>query len=278
MRPYVLYVPAYTHRSAGIRALHRLCDELNARGYHAVTTWPSEAGPCGCCTVEHPPLETLTVAERKQAITLLPDIIQGNPSPSRHVVRWWGNRPGYLPADVHPEGPKGNRPELTFVYSAQIDPNLPRLHLPTVDTDTFRPKTQRGRGTAVYVGKNPARPDVEAELGRVAHITRSWPTTPAMLADLLRRVDTLVSFDPLSSTNFEATLCGTPVVVFPDGQWSRAELERNEAGTLGYCFPGDDLDRTRIEAARAHADYLAKLPGFEADIDRFIETTQAHYK
>lgn len=278
-RPFVVYSPPYSHRSGGVRALFTLVGKLNSMGERAVI---ADLGgrPCQDCTSDAPRLDSLDGNEHEGAIVVLPEIVRGNPSASPCVVRWLLSKPGYNPVAEYARsrGPS----ELHFTYSPQIDKRLPRLHVPAIDTATFTPKATRGAGYATYVGKGMRQGFDEGALdivpGRRHAISMRQPRTARALADLLRAVDLLVSFDALSAVNLEAALCGTPVLMLGDENvWSRAEIERSELTTSSFAWSADDLPRAREASAHAYADYADDLGAFAHDIERFVEQAHAHF-
>ena len=93
--PY--YIPAlpFTHKFAGIRALHHLCHALNELGCEAYM-WPEGDAP-GLRT----PQLTPKIRESHQANGCVPvavyaETLSGNPFDEAVVARWLLNRAGHL--------------------------------------------------------------------------------------------------------------------------------------------------------------------------------------
>jgi len=241
MRPYVIWSPPWDHKVGGIRALYLLRDELRARGADA---WlhSEHADP--------------------DAITVYPEIVQDNPLRATRIVRWLLNR-----ARVPDDG---------FTYDWQpCGGGNPLLTVDLIDRDTIT-AFDVPRGLVTYVVRkgvlDPSRiPDGAVE------ITRTWPATHAETLRLLAASRYLISFDEFTLINLEALLLGTPVLLYPSGRWSRAEVEAQGWTQHGVAWSPDGLDAARKATAGAWPWYLAEVAQYGARIDAFMEETQARW-
>ena len=212
---FFIVAPSYTHKSAGVRALYRLCYHLNAAGYSAamipigrrIKTLPD--WPVAVC---RGPVE--------DSIVVYPEIVCGNPLKAKKVVRWTLNAPKTIYSDD----------EMVFAMSP--------AQLPIVNRCVSRPL---GPSRVLSLGLiDPAHiyhdPSVEKTLDCVfthkgAAIRARWPLpneaslqciediTPTMasLGDVLRRTRTLYSYDHKSTILKEAVICGCRVLVVHEG-------------------------------------------------------------
>jgi hypothetical protein len=248
-KPYVIWAPDYRNQSSGIRVLYSLGNLLRKRGFQAemkMTHGPYRENP-----FDVP--ECVTVPEN--AIHVYPEIVTGNPSDSSRVVWWLLN---------HAE-----RDGLKFVWNPSIGP-WPVLNVPYIEPEVFYPGDGPRSGVVVWGGKNGVSyvPEGATTIGY------GWPSSRTELADLLRRSEYLLSFDVYSALVHEATLCGCPVVVDDDGQWS---LEKANAGDLkvwGVVDHESKLDIARDEVRVAFERYLESLNVMDQHLDVFVEITQ----
>ena len=205
--PYIIWAFDYQHASAGPKALHRLCHELNEAGQtayigpHTVTNpewntpvWPNDDPPEG------------------EWIAVYPEIIYGNPWDAPHVARWVLNVPGKL------GGQKSYDPsEMVFSWSPLFLDGVPRLYLPAVELDIYIDRHEPRSGELFYVGKGQ-----QGETAGAQPVTMTMREDRHALADALNHATLLRSFDDVSGMNDIALLCGCPVLVAgkrrePDG-------------------------------------------------------------
>lgn len=258
---WLIYAPGYTSMSGGIAALHSLCDRLNRIGESARLAPMHDQQ-----TALRPGWHTSwdTDEPTPETIVVYPEITDGNPLGGKRVVRWIMNRPGYVGDAATGYGPD----DMLVAFTAAIGMDGPVLHLPTTDPGVFHQGHGPRTGAALWIGKNTA-PATTIEHRPVVEITRSWPVPQSAYADLLRSVEVLFSCDSLSAVNLEATLCGTPVLLFPDRLWSKADLARSECW-LGVGWVGDDLDALRGEAQKAHPAYSKLYAGCGNRLREFV--------
>lgn len=203
-RSYLMWVPPLCG-SAGVRALYKLAQELQAHGYTVrLWSWGEERQP----GFEY--AESVTPQMREEDIVVYPEIVKGNPLRIRNVVRWVLFFPGQL------GGEKSFHPSEKVFSWGYYFPNAPQLVPNLIDSSLFfdagLPRTQ----DCVFAGKS-KRTDDPALKG-LTEITAEWPKTRKELAHLLQTTDTLYTWDAHTMLADEAYDCGAKVkIVTEDG-------------------------------------------------------------
>ena len=227
---YLIWSYAYSHASAGPKALHRLCHELNDDGLEAYVAWP-EVNPEWNTPYHAAPLDGDWCA-------VYPEIVRGNPWNAPHVARWVLNRPGLLGGDR-----EYDPAEMVFSWSPDFL-DAPLLYLPAVETDIYTDRHEPREGMLHYVGKG-----VQGDTVGTQPITLAMREDRHALADALNHATLLRSFDPVSGMNDIALLCGCPVNV--NGE--RREPDGFRKRYLKECaaFPKQLAEFVRITQAAA---------------------------
>ena len=183
MRPYVIWSPHYTNLHGGVRALHKLRDELRDRDIEAY------------CEYEN------TVPG---AIWVYPEIIHHNISNADHYVHWLLNKQqinGHIWAW---ENGMGTENLLTVDI---IEP-------------FWRPRGLQRSGVAYWQGKGSIDASILPE--GASMISRENHPNRRELAEYISSLEYLISFDPFTAINVESIVSGTPVLIHsPNNQWSR---------------------------------------------------------
>lgn len=270
-KPYLIVTPDYVEQSAGIRVMHKLVSLLNARGHEAyssavVTGYPGERVP-------HSQAKFEWLA--KVSIVIYPDIVHGNPLNSRYVVRYALNTPGRLGGDaVYP-------PDVPcFAYSNLFAPALKRcdgvVQIETIEEDIFTNHGSEARPlTCWYMGKAEGRV-VRVDAAETGYqITRfpRWPNSRRALADLFNKSHALYTYDGCTALMDEARLCGCPVVVMPNYEWTREKLGEQP----GLAFNMNDLPLASNTVGKYREWRAARLPNIDAQIEKFTSFTQGYY-
>lgn len=191
----------------------------------------------------------------KSAIGVYPEIVAGNPEGYEHCVKWLLN-------DARPEAY-----EHVFVWDKDLG-QFPQLKVDIIERDLWRPFHGKRSGVAYWVGKGKIDRS-EIPDGAVA-ITRSNFPTREELAEFVRSLEYLISFDPFTAVTLEATLCGTPVVIpNADTKWAK-----NECIQKGIAWGWENLGLARETVFDAFDDYERQREMFQALIDQFVEATQ----
>ena len=188
-RRYIIYAPLYRHNSAGIRVCFELQKWLILAGYDALVI----AATNGYADNQF-----------EDDIVIYPEVIRGNPLKARRVVRYIMNYPGKIGGDktyAPHELLVAYNPELTSYSGGAM------LQLPTTESFFYKDNTPKTRN-AVYVGK---RRDLKVHPKDCDYITGSFPSTRRQVADFLRSVETLYTYDEFTILIHEAKICGCDV-------------------------------------------------------------------
>jgi len=217
---FLVWALPYTHRSAGVRALYRLCHHLNLAGYAAAMAGEATEAPAHW----HSPVWTGATAD---SIVIFPEIAH-RPIAARRVVRWVLNDPGLLGGDTaYPPD------EMVFVYdriklgvaSAAAGEALGParvLWMGLVDPACiYRDESVAREMDCSFTNKGSGLKERFAlpDGVRARAIEEVTPTAEA-LGDVLRRTRTLYSWDHYSNVLREAHIAGCDIrVVGEDGVW-----------------------------------------------------------
>ncbi len=283
---YLIFVPPFTERSAGIRCLWGLAADLRDAGFNALCVIEDQVRSGGIFeSGDAPPIPStvsystaLHLVRWGKVVVIYPEVVYGNPLGAPRVVRYVCNRPGLLGGSS-----RFDDGEKLFVYSRQFLHYMARdvdgvLYKPMLDDELFSPPSETIARVKrlFYVGKG-SYIDGVLDRGTYTEITREWPAR-AELPELFRQADHLVSFDTTSLIVFEAALCGCPSVLVPDGRVDEEVLKRYELGPAGVV-----MSFAELPAARAT---LADLPGnlrrarelYADQLRAFVEKTQGPWR
>ncbi|HEU5048624.1 MAG TPA: hypothetical protein VFT64_12370 [Rickettsiales bacterium] len=213
-------LPGFVPFSNGIKIFHDAALEMSKQGcnvriipwdiHYRISDTPSQ----------YQPLYT-TRFNSEDSIALLPDSappeITYKMRYSHKLTCWWlCNIPGLL---GHP-APHFEDTELLVAYSRQISTHLPNFYFHPALTEltdqlTDLRKLPKNNSIVIYTGKGhitPLPPAIRqfCKGKKIIYITRHWPSSKDLLYTLVAKADALISFDPISNLNYEATLLGTP--------------------------------------------------------------------
>lgn len=188
-RRYVIFAPLYRHNSAGIRVMFELQKWLILAGYDAIVI----AGT-----------KDYAIQQFADDIVIYPEVVAGNPLKVKRVVRYILNVPGKL------GGTKTYaKHELLVAYSAALAQyaggNV--LQTPSIESIFYSDDRVKTRN-AVYVGKGQ---DLHLHPTDCVYITGSFPATRFEVAEFMRSVKTLYTYDSFSVIAHEAMECGCEV-------------------------------------------------------------------
>jgi hypothetical protein len=255
--PYLIWTVDYSHAQAGLKVLHRLCHELNAAGQVAYVSC-QRTNPAWKTAHREPPLDG-------EWIAVYPEVVTGNPWNAPHVARYVLNNPGKLGGDkVYDPS------EVVFVYSElfnDIGVGPERLlYLPTVETEIYVDDGVERTCPMYYVGKGRKTRELEA-----LEVTLAMRLDRYDLAYALNRATVLYTFDNMTGMVDIARLCGCPVVVIPNGEYTREQYGEH----VGWNGIGWDEMPAYFDPVAFRRAYLESYEPFAGQLATFIDITQA---
>jgi hypothetical protein len=271
-RTFIVVAPAYDHRSAGIRVLHNLCNELNLCGHVAHLIFYRFIQGAGglefftpaddrgyCSQLEHiPRLPGSTDISMFRAliddgVVVYPEVLQGNPLNAARVVRYVLNTPA---ANGRPmlEGTG----DFIVSFNSKYWPNPHAIASMFFDEPVFndhdtRPALQRTMD-CTYVGKGVSYGECFRIPGSVS-ITRNWPEDKEGLATLLRNTRYFFTWDVNSQTNVDAILCGA-IIVVPRWAPFTPDIFETDFGPVPYAE--SHIDNGIIRISHVGPDHESK--------------------
>lgn len=194
-------------------------------------------------------------------IVIYPEHVSGNPLNARCVVRYLLNKPYY----IFGYGVEYDESDYILSFSQLISKVLPYLYILIDERTTYedirRENPKREMVCSVYFGK--CNPEVlknsknilrriQKKYKDVNVITRQYPDRMSALR-MIAESDLMVSFDPLSNLNYEATLLGTPVFMVDDSfDTSSADLPAKQSG---YFYSLNDLENAKQAVKESYISY-----------------------
>jgi hypothetical protein len=289
LNPYYIYAPRWIDSSAGIKALHYLCNSLNRSGQSAyiVMCEPVFNGIPRVSPNLLTPLLTQEIAESHfreglTPIVIYSETIPGNPIGGSFVVRYLLNFIGVL-----------NGPEMfaehdyLLSFSQVIAEDAKEqlgidvdhvLFLPPVDPREFVVNTLKQDFQVVYAGKYRSFVGAPRKVGELNsfEIFRDGPKMQSRekVKRMLSEASIVYVFEN-SSIATEAILSGTPVC-FIKTELSEKIIAEHELGNFGVAV---DESKSAIAVAhdsipRAIENYFNTIHEFHIGLEKFVSATQ----
>ncbi len=157
-------------------------------------------------------------------ICIYTDVISGNPLHAKRVVRFLLNRPYNLTGEGIDYGPS----DYIMAYSGLVSKTLQKCFILRDEVALFNQLrcNQHDKSKVVlYFGKVDIKniqncyqiiKPIINQFTKVEIITREVPKTRIKTLSVLSDASLLISFDPLTNLNYEATLLGVPVYMVKD--------------------------------------------------------------
>jgi hypothetical protein len=269
-----VWAPPFDESSGGIKCLHRLAVELQKRRELVFLSTETQ-------NPKWPRVGTIVNIgnDLENEISVLPEIISGNPFKSKTVVRYLLNTPGSCSPDYSSTWGKD---DLFYTYSRLFNtkiglPDDRVLLCPHIDLDVFYDQHLPRSGRAVYRGKGPDH-----------ELLRKYPLLGGKesfrgdygqkrLCDALNRITMLYVLDNATAMTEIARLCGCAVCLIPDGSYTKEQYQQYEfygAGGFGWGIEESAIARATIDSEKMRSAYMETERKFQLDLTRFIEVTQ----
>lgn len=226
----VLVAPIYNESSAGIRVLHKLANKLDESGLDVITLLynPSELDAAGNLEMK------IDEEFFAGSIAIVPETITALPFNPRITIRYLLNFVGALPTSS-----LGRFPIMfpnDICYSSLIGKKFNRLFINVLPENSFDYFDDHKKiDLLLYFGKKTQfekTSNIRLEITKkfatkFLEIDREWPSS-MLIPHLLIASKNLISFDPLSALNHEASLFGCSVhIIFSESNLHLMEIYKN---------------------------------------------------
>lgn len=281
------YSQNYYQASNGIKIGFLLVKLLNEAGFPAKVLCyeprrrDAKIPPEFSRTIQYLPEEPLRLED--EDIVVYPEIVRDNPLNARRVVRYLLNRPYYLSG----EGIQYQKSDYLTAYSTIIDRDLPQLFIMIDDRtvfQTFEGSTKKNK-VSFYFGKVdtekikvmlPVAQKARGLFKEADFITRLYPFKRKDIFRKLAESELLVSFDPITNINYEATLLGTPVLLLDDS-FGVSDGVFN-IPLYGFFTNLECLDKARKAAGSAWDQYVEHVEMQKDLVRDWAQTMLEHFR
>ena len=289
---FIVFLPPYTDKSAGIVALHRLEAALRGQGEQVIKMLfdPSKLPELRisadgqnwrrCARSTFPEL----LRGKGQAVVIVPEILSAEWFAGLNVARYYLNKLGLLsPGAIAGQG------EYKIAFS-RIFCNEPDFYLPqylgkiSLQEAAALKLTPRSLNLC-YVGKGDQFIKSPKPVANTLRLSRQWPDNTAEYLYLLRNSNLLFSYDPISGTLADGVLMGVipvlltylpftleeikafehyPPFVRPEGQGLQVDREQFTAQRLQFIEGYRDDERLfapRVRQLAAELKNFFKIHG-----------------
>jgi hypothetical protein len=278
---FYLVARSFTQTSAGIRAIHILCDQLNTFGFNSFLIGIDRP------LLLNSNLNTPILSEEmrdshfesgRKVISIYDESVSENPIKGDISVRWLLNRGGFL-AGKNRLGK--SREDLKFVYAKEIDFQSPRLFVNTVDYKFYREHNRDEirnielfySGKIKALGQKIEKPNDSIEIFR-SGLKKQTREDLRMLFSKAR----VLYLAEDSALALEAAICGCPTVHIKD--YFRSPPLSQEDGGVGLAKDDNPESLAAVNLEKDSIErYMAtlELRTFN-DVIKFALLTQASSK
>lgn len=261
---FTVAAPAYTDKSGGHWYSHYLCHALNEIGHTATLH------------LYEPPFRinfdwNTPVGHDPEAIVIYPEGCRHNPLKAKKVVRYLLAPENFfvgMPIQWQPTDFK-----LSFSKCYANDCDI--LFYPICNLDLFKPTDNPKKFNSFYVGKghlwNKCQPIMDC-----VEITRQWPETKADLAKVLQQTKILFTYDEMSATNLDASLCGAmPYFLTKHFPW----VQDNELGKHWiYSLDPEEIAQAKENMSTLRSRIMQMRKEYPYKLVDLCNKIEAHFK
>jgi hypothetical protein len=272
MKKIFIISPPYSEKSAGIVALHELCDSLNRNGYDTFLILLIIDGANSKMILDDNEdyfnknlkrkrfntINIKSIEELKNEIVIYPEIITGNPLGIKHVARYFLNSEGII------SGKKTNQIDTDFIISwdEKFHPKanfiLNKYIYSSLIDHGERSNNERTL-ELTFIGKG-SKFQKCFKINNTLLLTTSYPSSKEDYAYLLKNTKYIYMWDNVTSVAIDAILSGATVVLVCDLPISRNEIK----SIKGMPFlKGEIIDDEKIQ--------IIQDPDYDFNKAKFIE-------
>ncbi len=238
---FLIASPPYTRIFAGVTVLHELCHELNVLGYPAAMIFfhsgDGQSKPYQWTISDRddlymPGMERVQLSTSNpqkdiasflsNGIIIYPEIIKGNPIGAKRVCR-------YVLMKSDEEYKNEYIATYSKTFTRQYHYLLTKVLLSSHMNDDGTVHWTNRKLDATYFGKAPKFMEC-FRFPNTLLIERDWPRDQEQLSLVLKNTRFLYSFDCITSTIFDAIMCGCVPIMLHDKQLPREEINADEFG------------------------------------------------
>lgn len=281
---FYIYAIQYLQNSYGQRCLFELGYIINSIGYNVRILVTGKGDNIPEKYISLVVYDESSIEVSSSDIVIYPDGITGNPLKALNVVRYI-LAPEFLNTSTHI-----NYGENDYIvsYSKQVDSLFPQMYILNNENDElFSMEHVKKRNMAcIYHGKhidkykslmNEKIDTISNDFDEVITITRDHPKSKVELLKLLKEAKLLISLDPLSSLNYEATLCNTPVYILDDITFGKIEELEFNIKLWGFFSDYRNYSIAQKEVKKARPLYKETLKGNKLRVQSSIDNIIRHF-
>lgn len=297
----IIVSPPYCENNGGVIALHKLCHTINELGGEAylhpyVTEQKLSIKGLLKCTKQKfynsfcsyhtneklntPFIRRVSSQEKKNAIVMYPEIVDGNPLQIKNVVRWFLHHPGYHSGSI-----SYNTGELYFTYGAfgvdfnlfgsvRVERKLEVTHL-FYEFYNMEDITNDRSGTSYCLRK-----------GKGRHISHDLENSILIdgkshqeIAEIFRKTKYFITYDFHTAYIWFAILCGCIPIIVPHESFSKDDLYPDKSLLLGvaYGFEKEELEVASNEMKLAQEKIASKEYETVSNVEFFLKEVCSYF-
>jgi predicted O-linked N-acetylglucosamine transferase (SPINDLY family) len=294
MVKFIIVAPVYNEKSAGVKILHELCDDLNNLGYPTAICFTGSNGMICSNEKAHygKQLKWYALKDKieldqfvAEGIVIYPEIVTGNPLNAKNVVRYILNSEGFVGKNKIDASPNDYILAYTSVYYDNPHSILTKIPFnPLFNSEHTLPALER-RLDVTYIGKGSIYTNCFV-VPNSLEVTRQYPISKPELALLLRNTRYFYTWDYRTATFTDAILCGAiPIFMSPSPFKSFDELNNNDLAKqlrTSCEIKGDEvivnLPDNTMEVILAHKnEVMSQINNYQTQLLDTLSKIKKHF-